>query len=148
MQQSTAILFDFTPTSFSELCRDPHGVRVELVEVTGMRLRDIDELLDSLAVELAACFDARPGYLRIVVWSGAAWLVDHDLEEATEVRVQLDAGLRALQNPWRVPMVGQVGCAVLDGPLPDGLASLRVRDVQDLDYMRERAPERRSERRR
>lgn len=142
-----SIVFDFTASSFLELCRDPHGSRVELLEITGVRQRDVDQLIDVLAVALAERFAAQPGYLRIVVWSEAAWLAEHDQTEYDTAREWLDDGLRKLQNPWRVPMVGLVGCAVLDGALPTELEQLCVRERVDLGYERERPPERRSHRR-
>ena len=141
------ILFDFDPAQFVELCRDPNGVRVDLLEVTGIRQRDIDELLGDLDRKLVACHAERPGWLRIVVWSDAAWLAEREPEEYATVRTWLSAGLADLQHPWRVPMVGPVGCAVLQGSLPAVLEELRVGDRLDLEYERPRAPERRARRR-
>jgi hypothetical protein len=146
--ETTGILYDFEPTTFVELCSDPRGVRLELVEFTGVRRRDVDELLADLRRVLATCFEQRPGLRRIVVWTDAAWLADHDADEYVTVRDWLDEGLRELQNPWRLPPTGQVGCAVLQGALPDAVRSLRVGERIDLGYERERPPERRSERRR
>lgn len=141
-------LFDFDPGGLVEVCRDPRGVRVELFEMTGIRERDADELLGSLREELAARFRARPLYRRIVVWSDAGRLRAEDDREYGAVRQWLDEGLRELQHPWQMPMVGQVGCAVLEGPLPGELQDLRVGDPWDFDHDRERAPERRARRRR
>lgn len=143
----TTILFDFEPETFVGLCTDPHGVRVELVEVTGIRQRDVDDLLARLDAVLVDRFAERPGWRRIVVWTDAAWLAEHDEQEYATVREWLADGLRELQGPWRVPATGQVGCAVLQGGLPGELEPLRVGERIDLDYEAPRAPERRAERR-
>lgn len=143
----TTILFDFEPAALVELCRDPNGVRVDIVEVTGIRLRDVDELLADLERDLVACHAARPGWLRIVTWTDAAWLAAHDPQEYASLRSLLGRGLADMQHPWRVPMVGPVGCAVLQGELPEVLHELRAVDRRDLDYARERPPERRAARR-
>jgi hypothetical protein len=45
-------------------------------------------------------------------------------------------------------MTGQVACAVLQGQLPETLQALRIGSLLDLEYERERAPERRANRRR
>ncbi len=144
---TTSILYDFEPDTFIELCNDPRGVRVELLEVTGMRQRDVDELLATLRGRLVERFEQRPAWRRIVVWSDAAWLADNEPEEYVTVREWLDDGLRELQSPWRLPPTGQVGCAVLQGGLPSELEPLRASDRIDLVYDAERPPERRSERR-
>lgn len=141
------ILFDFDPPEFVELCRDPNGVRVDLLEVTGIRPRDVDELLHDLERDLIACHTARPGWLRIVVWTDAAWLAEREPQEYATIRTWLAAGLADMQHPWRVPMVGPVGCAVLQGALPDAVVDLRVGERRDLGYERERPPERRAQRR-
>jgi hypothetical protein len=141
------ILFDFEPPQFVELCRDPNGVRVDLLEVTGIRQRDVDELLADLERDLVACHAERPGWLRIVTWTDAAWLAEHEPEEYATVRSWISSGLADMQHPWRVPMVGPVGCAVLQGELPEAVAHLRVGDRRDLDYERLRPPERRAQRR-
>ena len=143
-----SFLFDFDPGGLVEVCRDPNGVRVELVELTGMRTRDADTLLRWLRMELAARFVQRPQYRRIVVWTHAGWLRDHDEVEYRLVREWLDRGLRDMQHPWELPMLGQVGCAVLEGELPPELADLRIGEPTDLDYVAERPPERRSRPRR
>lgn len=146
--QQTNILYDFEPAALVDLCNDPRGVRMELLELTGIRRRDVDEVLDELHVLVAARFKERPDWRRLVVWSDAGWLAQHDVDEYVTVRDWLDEGLRELQSPWRLPMTGQVGCAVLQGSLPEELAPLRVGEVRDLEYERERPPERRAERRR
>jgi hypothetical protein len=138
-------LFDFEPGGFVDVCRDTTGARVELFEITGIRDRDAGEVLRSLRAELAARFSVRPDYRRIVVWTNAAWLATHDAEEYAAVRAWLDTGLRTMQHGWELPMVGQVGCAVLEGPLPDGVAHLRIGDPWDYDYEAERQPERRAQ---
>ena len=147
MVRPRTILFDFDPPEFVELCRDPNGVRVDLLEVTGIRQRDVDELLAHLERDLVACHAERPGWLRIVVWTDAAWLAEREPAEYQTIRTWLSAGLADMQHPWRVPMVGPVGCAVLKGPLPEVLEGLRVGEKHDLDYERERPPERRAQRR-
>lgn len=139
-----SVLFDFEPGAFVDVCLDRTGVRVELFEVTGMRDRDADELLRSLREELAARFRARPEYRRIVVWTEAGWLRTADADEYARVRAWLEGGLASMQHAWELPMVGQVGCAVLDGALPEPVAHLRVGDPWDFDYERPRAPERRA----
>jgi hypothetical protein len=144
----TSILYDFEPAAFVELCHDPKGARFELIEITGIRQRDVDELLDALQPRIAERFVERPDWRRIVVWSQAGWLAAHDADEYITVRDWLDDGLRELQSPWRLPMTGQVGCAVLQDALPQPLLALRIGSVLDLDYERERDPERRSTRRR
>lgn len=141
-------LYDFEPGGLVDVCRDPTGVRVELLELTGIRERDADELLRALREELAARFRVRPLYRRIIVWTDANWLRDHDEAEYRAVRDWLDHGLRAMQHPWELPMLGQVGCAVLDGSLPEQLLDLRIGDAWDFDYERERPPERRARPRR
>lgn len=144
----TSILYDFEPATFVELCHDTRGTRFELLEITGIRRRDVDELLDALQPRLAARFVDRPDWRRIVVWSDAGWLAAHDPDEYVTVRDWLDDGLRELQSPWRLPMTGQVACAVLQGQLPETLQALRIGSLLDLEYERERAPERRANRRR
>ena len=144
---TTAILYDFEPDTFVELCNDPRGVRVELLELTGIRSRDVDQALADLRDRLVDRFAERPGWRRIVVWSDAAWLAEHEPDEYVQVRDWIEDGLRELQNPWRLPPTGQVGCAVLQGPLPEQLHALRSGARVDLDYEAERGPERRSERR-
>ena len=142
--EDRSYLFDFDPAAFVEVCRDTHGVRVELFEVTGFRDRDAGELLRSLREELAARFSVRPEYRRIVVWSDAGWLREHGPEEYEQVRAWLDKGLRNMQHGWELPMIGQVGCAVLQGELPAAVEQLRVGDRWDYDYEAQRPPERRS----
>lgn len=144
----TDILYDFEPAALVELCNDPRGVRIELIEFTGIRKRDVDDVLGRLREVIARRFRDRPDWRRIVVWSDAAWLARHDADEYVTVREWLDEGLRELQSPWRLPMTGQVGCAVLQGSLPEELVPLRVGEVHDLDYEGERPPERRAARRR
>jgi hypothetical protein len=145
--EHTSILYDFEPDAFVELCADARGVRVELVELTGIRFRDVDELLPTLQARIAARFVDRPEWRRIVVWTNAAWLVEHDADEYVQLRDELDDGLRELQSPWRLPMTGQVGCAVLQGELPAQLHALRDGEPIDLEYERPRPPERRAARR-
>jgi hypothetical protein len=140
-------LFDFEPGAFIDVCRDTAGVRVELFELTGIRDRDAGELLRSLREELAARFTVRPEYRRIVVWTNASWLREHDADEYAKVREWLDKGLRTMQHGWELPMIGQVGCAVLQFDLPAPVTDLRVGDPWDFDYEAERAPERRASRR-
>ena len=130
-----------------ELCRDTSGVRVDILEVTGLRQRDVDELLADMERDLVSCHAERPGWLRIVAWTGAAWLAEREPEEYATVRAWLGRGVADLQHPWRIPMVGPVGCAVLQGALPEVLHELRAVEPRDLDYERERPPERRATRR-
>ncbi|MEO6867405.1 MAG: hypothetical protein ABI200_05240 [Gaiellales bacterium] len=139
------ILCDFDPIELVELCRDPAGVAVDLIEVTGMRLRDLDALRVELHSDVVASFNARPERRRIVVWSHASWLQEHAPEEHSLVREWLEETLRELQNPWRLPLTGQVGCAVLAGPLPVQLETYRAAPQRDLEYEAERSPERRSQ---
>lgn len=145
---STNMLYDFEPSALIELCTDTRGARFELIQITGIRRRDVDELLDALQPRIAERFLQRPDWRRLVVWTDAGWLAAHDADEYVTVRDWLDDGLRELQSPWRLPMTGQVGCAVLQGPLPERLEALRIGAALDLDYERDRAPERRSQRRR
>lgn len=141
-------LYDFDPLGLVEVCRDPNGVRVELFELTGFRDRDADELLRTLREDLAARFVLRPLYRRIIVWTHARWLKEHDEPEYLRVREWLDQGLLDMQHPWELPMLGQVACAVLQHGLPPSIENLRVGDPWDFDYERERPPERRAARRR
>lgn len=144
---TTTILYDFEPDTFIELCQDPRGLRVELLELTGIRQRDVDAVIAQLRDRLVERFAERPDWRRIVVWSDAAWLAEREPEEYVRIREWLEEGLLGLQNPWRVPATGPVGCAVLQGPLPAPLENLRSGDRVDLDYEAERQPERRSTRR-
>jgi hypothetical protein len=141
------ILYDFDPDSFVELCRDARGVRVELVELTGIRARDVDEVVAELRGVLVTAHRERPDWRRIVVWTDAAWLATGEPEEYVQVRDWLEEALLGLQNPWRLPATGQVGMAVLQGALPEVLEAQRLGERRDLGYERERPPERRAERR-
>lgn len=93
------ILYDFDEDSFVEVCRDVHGVRIELIEFTGVRARDVDELLVALRARLVERFEEQPGLRRIVAWTDAAWLAQHDAGEYDEVREAVEQGLLRMQNP-------------------------------------------------
>ena len=90
---------------------------VELLEVTGLRERDADAVLGGLRTALGKRFDAQPRRRRIVVWSDAGRLAEEAPEEYDAVREWLDRGVAAMQHPWKLPMVGQVGVAVLQDAL-------------------------------
>lgn len=147
MDDQQSILYDFDAETFAAVCHDPHGVRVEIIEFTGVRLRDIDELMKSITTKLAERFSERPDWRRIVVWSDAGWLAAHDRAEYDQLRTILEEDLRRIQNPWRLPLTGQVGGVVLQGSLPVTLEAHRIGERFDLDYTRERPPERRAQRR-
>lgn len=142
------ILYDVLPGEFVELCLDPAGVRIELLEVTGLRAVDGDAVIGQLKGVLASRFEAEPRYRRIVTWTNAAMLKDHDEAEYQLVRGWLDDGLRDLQNPWRLPMVGEVAAAVLQGELPETIADRRVGPAWDLEHDRPRPVDRRAKPRR
>lgn len=140
------IVFEFEPGELVDLCHDPAGIPIDLIEITGMRTqRDLGLLRRALREDIADCFTARPERRRLVVWSHAGWLLEHAPDEHRDVRAWLEAWLREIQNPWQLPLTGQVAGAVLQGELPEPLHAHRAVPLRDLDYEAERPPERRSE---
>jgi hypothetical protein len=137
------ILFDFDPGAFVATCTDSAGVPIELLEVTGLRQPDADQILAALKPALARRFELEPQRRRVVVWSDAGRLAADHPDEYEAVRTWLDRGVMALQHPWKLPMVGQVGVAVLQGELPSPLHSLRVGARVELDHDAARPDERR-----
>lgn len=142
------ILFDVEPGALVELCLDPTGARVELLELTGLRSADGDAVIAQLRTGLANRFESEPRFRRVVVWTAAGRLAGEDVDEYTAVREWLEDGVRDLQNPWRLPMTGEVAIAVLQGELPEQLTALRIGPAWDLEHDRPRPEDRRAKPRR
>ena len=118
------ILYDVQPGEFVELCLDPTGVRVELLEITGIRAVDADTVIAQFESVLAKRFDGP-----------AAVSADHRLVSRVGARaVTIPSSTSSSARGWtRVCATcstrggcrssGEVAVAVLAGELPGAVES-------------------------